>query len=78
MSEATGSTHDGDTAVLTTPAPTRVRRLPRWQVLLHNDDVNEMVYVIQTIVDLTHLDRHDAAVCMLEAHSRGLSRIEST
>ena len=50
----------GDTAVLTRPASPRLKRLPPWQVLLHNDDVNDMMYVVDTIQELTSLKRQDA------------------
>ncbi|HRP63306.1 MAG TPA: ATP-dependent Clp protease adaptor ClpS [Phycisphaerales bacterium] len=30
-------------------APPRVDRMPPWKVLLHNDDVNEIGFVIETI-----------------------------
>ena len=52
------------------PAP---RKLPPWKVLLHNDDVNEMEYVVQTITMLTPLSDRQAAARMLEAHLRGLA-----
>lgn len=36
------------------PRPSRrVDRLPPWRVLLHNDDVNDMLHVVNSIVDLT-------------------------
>ena len=54
-------------------APAKVDELPRWRVLLHNDDVNLMEYVVATIVALTPLGRFEATRRMLEAHQRGLS-----
>ncbi len=55
------------------PAPPRPKLLPPWKVLLHNDSVNDMVYVIDTIVELTTLNRHAAVTRMLEAHNTGLA-----
>jgi ATP-dependent Clp protease adaptor protein ClpS len=55
------------------PAPERVDRLPPFRVLLHNDDVNDMGYVVDTICDLTPLSAHKAATIMLEAHQTGVS-----
>src|SRR5262245_49860867 len=41
----------GSTTLTVRPrtAPPRVRQLPPWRVLLHNDDVNETNFVIATI-----------------------------
>ena len=67
-----------DTTPTTTPTRPRARRLPPWRVLLHNDDVNEMPYVVEAIVALTALNLHDAVDCMLEAHRRGLALLLTT
>ena len=69
---------DTTTTPATTPARPRARRLPPWRVLLHNDDVNDMPYVVEAIVTLTALNRHDAVKCMLEAHKRGLALLLTT
>ena len=66
------------TALGTAPVRPRVRRLPPWRILLHNDNVNDMPYVVETIVALTRLNRQDAVVRMLEAHTRGLSLLLTT
>ena len=63
----------GSIALKTRPSAPRARRLPPWKVLLHNDDVNDMLYVTQTITDLTTLGRREAVERMLEAHNRGLA-----
>ena len=57
------------------PAPAKAppAAMPLWKVLLHNDDKNEMVFVVQTIIELTHLNQHDAKERMLEAHKNGVS-----
>ncbi len=77
VNENNGSTK-GSTAVKTRPAPPVVRQLPPWNVLLHNDDVNDMMYVINTIVELTSLNRHDAMLRMLDAHTRGITLLITT
>ena len=46
--------------------------LPPWKVLLHNDENNEMLFVIRAIVELTPLNREDALHRMLEAHKSGV------
>ncbi len=60
------------------PARPRTKRLPPWRVLLHNDAVNEMPYVVDTIIVLTTLSRHDAVMRMMEAHQRGISLLLTT
>ncbi len=57
------------------PQPQRppVELLPRFKVLLHNDDVNDMDYVIRSVCRITPLGVEDAIVRVLEAHLSGLS-----
>jgi ATP-dependent Clp protease adaptor protein ClpS len=56
------------------PKPVRKRKhLPLYRVLLHNDDVNDMEYVVITIMELVHLAREEAQIKMLEAHHTGVS-----
>ena len=62
----------------TTPAKSPPAQLPKWKVLLHNDDKNEMLFVIQSIVELTPLNRQDAMNRMLEAHDSGLALLLTT
>jgi len=47
--------------------------LPLWKVLLHNDDKNDMVFVVETIVALTPLDANEAVQRMTEAHKTGVA-----
>jgi ATP-dependent Clp protease adaptor protein ClpS len=49
------------------------RELPRWKVLLHNDDVNEVEKVVQVIRQLTHLSKDVAVQRTLEADKTGVS-----
>jgi ATP-dependent Clp protease adaptor protein ClpS len=58
-----------------TPTP---EKLPPWKVLLHNDDKNEMIFVIHAIVELTPLNRQEALNKMLEAHDRGVALLVVT
>lgn len=46
---------------------------PPYRVILHNDDVNDMVYVVEVILKLTPLTREEAIKKMLEAHYTGCS-----
>lgn len=47
--------------------------LPPWKVLLHNDDKNDMPFVINTVVELTPLNEDEAKERTLEAHETGVS-----
>lgn len=47
--------------------------LPPWKVLLHNDDKNEMGFVVGAIVELTPLNEEAAVVRMIEAHKTGVA-----
>jgi ATP-dependent Clp protease adaptor protein ClpS len=51
------------------------RPLPQFRVVLHNDDINDMVYVVRTIVSLTPLDRSRATLVMLHAQHHGLALV---
>lgn len=66
---------NGATATLAKPrtAPPRVDRLPPYRVLLHNDDKNDVVSVITAIVELTPLQKAEAAMRTEEAHNTGVS-----
>ncbi|MCP3905164.1 MAG: ATP-dependent Clp protease adaptor ClpS [Planctomycetes bacterium] len=78
--QETGRDRDGDggTATITRPQRPRVDRLPPWKVLLHNDDVNDVLYVVDTIVHLTALPRQEATIRMLEAHQSGIALLVET
>ena len=52
--------------------------LPPWKVLLHNDDQNEMGYVVNTIRELTTLNEQDAKQRTLEAHETGVALLVTT
>ena len=56
----------------------RVDQLPPYRVLLHNDEVNDFVHVIETICDLTPLSPHRATVVTMEAHKAGVALVLTT
>ena len=50
--------------------------LPPYAVILHNDDVNEMSYVVRSLlVCVPELDAQRATEIMLEAHLNGQARV---
>ena len=67
-----------------TPTPTRRTnqpkpgQLPPWKVVLHNDNVNSMGEVVDTILALTPLSQQAAIRRMLETHTRGRSMLLTT
>jgi ATP-dependent Clp protease adaptor protein ClpS len=58
-------------------APERVRKpSPRYKVLLHNDPVNTMEYVVTTLRQVVpSLSEQDAMAVMLEAHNTGVGLV---
>jgi ATP-dependent Clp protease adaptor protein ClpS len=58
-------------------APERVRKpSPRYKVLLHNDPVNSMEYVVTTLQQVVpSLSEQDAIAVMLEAHNTGVGLV---
>jgi ATP-dependent Clp protease adaptor protein ClpS len=58
-------------------APERVRKpSPRYKVLLHNDPVNTMEYVVTTLRQVVpSLSEQDALAVMLEAHNTGVGLV---
>jgi ATP-dependent Clp protease adapter protein ClpS len=62
----------------TKPKQKPPQMLPPWKVLLHNDDKNEMMFVVATIVELTTLNEQDAKQRTLEAHETGVALLLTT
>ena len=62
----------------TAPRHAPTKPLPPWKVLLHNDDVNDIIYVVQTIVTLTALQTQEAADRTSEAHLKGVALLLTT
>ena len=67
---------DGDTAVIDREVQ-RVRKLsPNYKVLLHNDPVNTMDYVVEALRQvLPQLSEQDALNIMLETHNNGVGLV---
>jgi ATP-dependent Clp protease adapter protein ClpS len=47
--------------------------LPPWKVLLHNDDKNEMHFVVRTVMELTPLKEQEASERTTEANDTGVA-----
>lgn len=60
------------------PKKSPPQQLPPWKVLLHNDDKNDVVFVIRTVMELTALNEQDAMTRTLEAHQTGVALLLST
>jgi len=52
--------------------------LPPWRVLLHNDDKNEVLFVVKTIMELTPLNEQDAKLRTVEANDTGVALLLTT
>ena len=67
---------DRDTAVIDREVQ-RVRKLsPKYKVLLHNDPVNTMDYVVDTLRQVVpQLSEQDALNIMLETHNNGVGLV---
>ncbi|XVJ58252.1 MAG: ATP-dependent Clp protease adaptor ClpS [Tepidisphaera sp.] len=63
--------------VATAPAPKtpppRVDHLPPFKVLLHNDDVNDVEWVVRSIIALTPTPPLRAIELTMEAHESGVA-----
>jgi ATP-dependent Clp protease adaptor protein ClpS len=64
-------------AVETIEQRSTARKLaPRYRVLLHNDDVNSMEYVVQTLMKtVPNLTIPQAVSIMMEAHTNGIALV---
>jgi ATP-dependent Clp protease adaptor protein ClpS len=52
------------------------RLLPPYAVILHNDDVNEMLYVVHALLEsVPELSVEQATEIMLEAHHQGRAQV---
>lgn len=55
---------------------TSQKHAPRYRVLLHNDDVNSMEYVVQTLMQtVPNITQPQAVNIMMEAHTNGMALV---
>lgn len=61
----------------TKPAPAKPtpKNLPPYRVLLHDDDINDMLYVTATLMELTSLGKERSLMVMMEAHQSGVALV---
>lgn len=60
----------------TTTAPVIDREkvtMPRFKVLLHNDDVNSMDHVVKSLRQVFKFDAEECVRIMIEAHDQGVA-----
>src|SRR6185503_15774708 len=57
------------------PEVKQPKLLPPYKVILHNDDVNSIDHVVETIMTLTTLNLDDAVQRTIEAHNSGCALI---
>ena len=76
MAEETPTRSPGGAAVLDKEPERQRKRSPRYKVLLHNDPVNSMEYVMATLRQVVpQLSEQDAMAVMLEAHNTGIGLV---
>lgn len=69
MSVGTSTIEKTNTSTVRKPAP-------RYKVLLHNDDVNSMEYVVQTLMEtIAGMTPPQAVNIMMEAHTNGMALV---
>ncbi len=49
--------------------------LPPWKVLLHNDEVHDMLYVVESLLKSVPITVDEALRIMLEAHETGVGLV---
>jgi len=52
--------------------------LPPWKVLLHNDDKNDILFVVKTLTELPPLNEQDAKLRTVEANDTGVALLLTT
>src|SRR5947207_6028798 len=82
--EVEGTEKDGGAAAVAKPTRKRSPKrkppqpLPPWKVLLHNDDKNDIGFVVLTIVELTPLKEQDAKLRTQEANNTRVALLLTT
>jgi ATP-dependent Clp protease adaptor protein ClpS len=77
MSQSNDTTQGG-AATLTRVPPPRLDHQPPFRVLLHNDDHNEMGFVVRTLREIAALDEPSAVKVTLETDKQGVGLVTIT
>ena len=56
----------------------RTKELPRYKVVLHQDAVNDLMFVVRSVMELIRFPRAEATHKMWEAYHRGRSVLLTT
>src|SRR4051812_28121384 len=59
------------------PQP-RERQLPRYKVVLHYNPASDLMFVVRSVMELTHYARAEATHKMWQAHHQGRSTLLTT
>tara|TARA_B100000579_G_C22835004_1_gene858195 strand:+ start:1199 stop:1576 length:378 start_codon:yes stop_codon:yes gene_type:complete len=72
----TASPQESGTTVIEKETVRVRKKSPRYKVLLHNDPVNSMEFVVNTLREVVpQLSEQDALAIMLEAHNTGIGLV---
>ncbi len=70
------SNSPGGAAVIEKETVRVIKKSPRYKVLLHNDPINSMEYVVGALREtVPQLSEQDAMAIMLEAHNTGIGLV---
>ncbi|MFO0835290.1 MAG: ATP-dependent Clp protease adaptor ClpS [Phycisphaerales bacterium] len=67
--------HPGPATTKPAPAKPTPKNLPPYRLLLHDDDINDMLYVTATLMELTSLGKERSLMVMMEAHQSGVALV---
>lgn len=67
-----------DTKTSPSTAPPKLDQLPPFHLVLHNDDVNDMGHVIDSLTTVTPVREPEARKIMITAHFRGRAVVMTT
>lgn len=54
------------------------RSLPRYKVILHHDPALDLMFVVRSVMELTHFARAEATHRMWQAHHNGMALVLTT
>lgn len=63
---------DSGVGVISRPSEPKLKKPPRYKVLLINDDYTPMEFVVQLLVQFFYMNQEKAAQVMLHVHQKGV------